>query len=89
MMSRGADLAVETGGFRATVRRLCDFDPGPLDSRTPLADAGLTGFGLLQLVDGLERELGIEFPPDLLTALETVDDLAHYTRLKIDQKESG
>lgn len=80
---------LDPAGLRRVVREQCGFDPGPLAPQTPLAQAGLVGLARLRVIWWLESTWGIEFPADLVTAVETVDDLCHYAAVKLDQAGSG
>jgi hypothetical protein len=61
---------------------------GPLDGGTRLGDIAVTGVDRLWLVAAIEDRFGIEFPADLVTAVETVGDLIHYTNLKVEQRRA-
>jgi acyl carrier protein len=71
---------------RDQVRRHCGFDPGLLRAESRLDEVGLAGVALLRLVAGLEDTYGVEFPPDLVTAVDTVDELAWFLGVKIGQR---
>ena len=58
---------------------------GPVQPQARLVDIGLDGLDLLVCIGLIEARYGIEFPADLLPALETVDDLLHYTAVKRSQ----
>lgn len=58
----------------------------PLGRGEPLSAVGLAGVDLLACVCALEARYGIEYPGDLVAALETVDDLVHYTNVKRSQR---
>jgi acyl carrier protein len=73
--------------LRELVQEHCDFDPGPLEERSSLAGAGITGIHRLWVLAALEDRYRIEFPADLLSAIESVDDLTYYTRIKVEQRE--
>jgi acyl carrier protein len=74
---------------REQVRRNCGFDPGPLDPRARLDELGLSGVALLRLVAGLEETYGVEFPSDLVTAVDTIDELVWFLGVKISQLPPG
>lgn len=42
------------------------------------SEVGLDGLQLLALLGRLEHRGGIQFPPDLIESLETVDDVLYY-----------
>jgi acyl carrier protein len=69
-------LVVERGGV----------DPGELAPASRLADLGFVGFDLLLLIAVVEDAYQVDFPADLVTALETVDDLLHYIQVKASQR---
>lgn len=75
--------------LRALVQEHCDFDPGVIDPRSSLAGVGIAGIHRLRLLAALEDRYRIEFPADLLSAIESVDDLTYYTRLKVDQRRES
>jgi acyl carrier protein len=77
---------LDGGGLRALVVEHCGFDPGELGTHARLADLGLVGIHRLSLLTAVEDGFGVTFPADLLTALETVDDLVHHTNLKLEQQ---
>ena len=77
-----------TAELRDIVRELRDVEPGPLASTDRLSDLGLTGLDLLVCIAALEDRFGVEFPADLVAAMETVDDLVHYTAIKRSQQWS-
>lgn len=85
-MSDAAGHPLDPAGLRGLVVEHCGFDPGALAPASRLDDVGIHGFGRLSLVAAIESVHGVEFPADLLTALETVDDLVHYTNLKAGQR---
>ena len=72
--------------LRTVVREVCAFDPGPLAPSARLCDLGLVGLGLLDCITAIEERYDIEFPADLLSAMETVDDLLYYTNTKLSQR---
>lgn len=72
--------------LREQVRRHCGFDPGALRAEARLDEVGLAGVALLRLVAGLEETYGVEFPSDLVTAVDTVDELAWFLGVKIGQR---
>jgi acyl carrier protein len=80
------DDGVGVVDVREVVRATCDFDPGPLAPTDRLADVGLSGLDLLTCVAALEDRFGVEFPADLVPALETVDDLVYFTAIKQSQR---
>lgn len=84
-MSTGPRRPLDAVGLRRVVVEHCGFDPGEFALRARLDALGLDGFSRLSLVAALEAAHGIEFPADLITALETVDDLIHYTNIKVGQ----
>jgi acyl carrier protein len=85
---------VPTGGvtpgpawLRDLLDEVCGADPGPLRGHERLDEhLGLSAFERLQLVTSIEHRYGIEFPADLITAMETVEDVTHYTAVKLAQK---
>jgi acyl carrier protein len=74
---------------REQVRRHCGFDPGPLDAAARLDELGLAGVALLRLVAGLEETYRVEFPSDLMTAVDTIDELVWFLGVKISQGPEG
>jgi acyl carrier protein len=80
-----AGARLDPVGLRALVVEHCGFDPGDLDDDARLADVGLVGVHRLSLLTVIEDAFDVEFPADLMTALDTVDDLLHYTNLKLEQ----
>lgn len=72
--------------LREQVRRHCGFDPGPLTAEARLDDLGLAGLARLRLVAGLEASYRIDLPADLVSALDTVDELLGFVGIKIDQQ---
>jgi acyl carrier protein len=73
-------------GLRRMVREHAGFDPGVLSPATRLDDAGIVGLARLSLVAALERTYQVDLPADLVTALETVDDLRYFVAVKLDQR---
>jgi len=65
----------------------CGFDPGEIAHDTRLADVRLVGLNLMTLVAVLEDLYGVDFPTDLVGALETADDLTYFTGVKVDQRQ--
>lgn len=59
---------------------------GVLASTDRLSDLGLVGLDLLACVTAVEVRFGIEFPADLVPALETIDDLVYYTATKLSHQ---
>ena len=78
-----------TPWLRDLVRRYGGFDPGPVRPDMPLSELDRGGLGRYALICALEDRFAIEFPADLIDALETVDDLLHFTAVKIDQIDGG
>lgn len=78
------DLSCDS--LRGFVVEHCGIDPGQLDPQLTLADLQLTGVHRLRLIAGLEHVHQIDFPAELLSALETVGDLIYFTNIKIDQR---
>jgi acyl carrier protein len=64
---------------------VCGLRLDQLDLNSRLSEIGLEGMDLLACVGLIETRYGIEFPHDLLPALETLDDLLHYTAVKRSQ----
>lgn len=83
-MDDGEGLTYE--GLRDLVVDCRGSDPGRCDDGTRLDDIELTDLTLLCVVATLEAQHRIEFPADLVSALETVGDLVHFTNVKIDQR---
>ena len=72
--------------LRAVIREVCGFDPGELGPHDRLSSIGLEGLDLMGLIAAIEARYGIEFPADLLPAMETVDDLLYFTAVKRSQQ---
>jgi acyl carrier protein len=72
--------------LRQQVRRHCGFDPGPLTPDHRLDDVGLSGLARLRLVTGLETTYQVELPSDLVSSLDTVDELLWFVGVKLDQR---
>lgn len=81
--------SIDTGALRRIVAESCGFDPGELRPESRLDEVGLLGFARLQVVSRLEAALRIELPADLVTAIDTVDDLCHFVSVKVDQRGGG
>jgi hypothetical protein len=77
---------VDLRSLRDITREACGFDPGPLAPATRLCDVGLAAFDLWLCVSFIEHRFGIEFPGDLLPAMETVDDLIYFTTTKMSHR---
>lgn len=84
-MPRASDRVDGTALRRLVVER-CGFDPGELAPEVRLADRGFVGFDLLHVIATVEDAYQVDFPADLITALETVDDLLHYIEVKASQR---
>lgn len=80
------DDGVDVAEVREVVLATCTIDPGPLAPTDRLADVGLSGLDLLACVAALEDRFGVEFPADLVSAMETVDDLVYFTAIKRSQR---
>lgn len=74
--------------LRDIVRQSCGFDPGAVHPETRLDEVERGGLGRYTLICGIEERFDIDFPADLVSALETVDDLLYFTATKIDQREA-
>lgn len=77
------DRALTCEALRSLVAAACGADPGALTPGTRLDDVDRDGLGRLMLVAAIESAFAIDFPADLLTALETVDDLLYFTNVKV------
>lgn len=75
-VERVVEALLEVGG--------CSLHSIELSDR--LADVGVVGVDLLACIALLEDRFAIEFPADLLSAIETVDDLVYYTAVKASQR---
>lgn len=80
------EVGVDPDGLRKIITACCGFDPGVLGPETVLEDIGITGLARLWLISWFEASCGIDFPADLVGALETVDDLCHLVSLKLEQR---
>jgi len=74
--------ALDAGRLRQLAIEHCDQDPGELDPADRLDAVGITGFDLLRLVAAIEDLYAVEFPTDLVTTFETVEDLTYFTTVK-------
>lgn len=80
-------VTLDPAWLRGLLDEVCGFDPGPLHGHERLDEhVGLSGFERLQLLTSIEHRFGIEFPADLITAMETVDDVTYYTTVKLAQR---
>lgn len=80
-------VTLDPAWLRDLLGEVCGSDPGPLQGHERLDEyVGLSGFERLQLVTSIEDRYGIEFPADLITAMETVDDVTYYTTVKLAQR---
>jgi acyl carrier protein len=77
-----AEPSLDAPRLRELAIEHCDHDPGPLDPADRLDAVGLTGFDLLRLVAAIEDVYAVEFPADLVTTFETVEDLTYFTTTK-------
>jgi acyl carrier protein len=80
---------VTPADVRALLTEIQGRDPGPIAPETSLAQLGVIGLVRLQLVAALEERFGIQFPGELIGAIETVESLAHYTTIKVSQGDDG
>lgn len=79
------DGPLTCASLRGLVVDCCGFDPGAIEASHRLDDIDLSGIVRLPLIARLEDAYGIRFPADLLTAIETVDDLLYYANTKVAQ----
>ena len=49
---------------------------------------GVQAFDRMALVARLEQDHGVRFPADLLSVIDSVDDLAHFLEVKVEQAAS-
>lgn len=75
--------------IRELVRAHCGFDPGPLEAPARLDGLGLMGLALLRFVVGLETTYHVDLPADLVSAVDTVDELAWFVAVKSGQELAG
>jgi acyl carrier protein len=76
---------MDTATLSALIQEACGVRVSRLRPELKLSEIGLVGLDLLACIGLIESRYGIEFPADLLSALETVDDLVHYTAVKRSQ----
>jgi acyl carrier protein len=78
-----AELTEEA--LRRLTREHCGLDLGDFDAKASLHQMRISGFCYLQVIAAIEEQYDIEFPPDLLSAIETAGDLMHFANVKISQ----
>jgi hypothetical protein len=71
--------------LRDLVRNACGFDPGQVRADSYLDDITRGRLGGWLTICAIEARFGIEFPADLVSSMETVDDLLYYTEIKVSQ----
>jgi acyl carrier protein len=72
--------------LREQIRRHCGFDPGVISAEASLDQLRVTGLARLRLVVGLETTYQVELPADLISAIDTVDELLWFVGVKLEQR---
>ena len=78
-------LELTSESLRTLVQESCAFDPGRLEGSMSLEAARIVGIDRMLLFACIEQAYRIDFPADLVAAVETVDDLLYYVTVKVDQ----
>jgi acyl carrier protein len=72
--------------LRDLIQESSGSDPSTVTPDLSLTELGVGGLGLYALIVAIEQRFGIDFPADLVGSLDTVDDLLHFTAVKISQR---